>query len=122
MAKGERSRVLRDRFGQERGVPEFTATEAKNSFGALMNALSTRGAVAITKRDSPAAVLLSMEEYEGLVSRIPDPLESLRGEFDALVEKMQTPRSKKGVDALFAATPEQLGRAAVKAARRSRHG
>jgi antitoxin Phd len=115
-----RRRILRDLH--EREMPSFTATAAKNSFGALMDALAARGAVAITNRSAPRAVLLSIEEYEGLVAKIPDPLESLRGEFDALVDRMQTPQARKAVDALFSATPEQLGDAAVKEARRRRRG
>jgi len=103
-------------------VPEFTATEAKNSFGSLMSAAAEYGAVAVTKRSAPEAVLLSIEEYEGLVSKIPDPIEALHEEFDALVANMQSRRSRHAVDVLFSATPQELGRAAVKAARRSRRG
>jgi len=82
-----------------------------------MNAAAQHGPVAVTKRNTAQAVLLSIEEYEGLVSRIPDPLEALQDEFDTLVANMQTPRSKHSVDKLFAATPHDLGRAAVKSAR-----
>src|SRR5262252_2888789 len=121
MAKSAASRRVLRRL-DEREMPEFTATAAKNSFGALMDALAARGAVAITNRNAPRAVLLSIEEYESLVAKIPDPLESLRSEFDDLVGKMQTPRAKKAVDALFAATPDELGDAAVKEARRPRRG
>ena len=115
-----RRRIVRDLHENE--MPAFTATAAKNSFGALMDALAAHGAVAITSRSAPRAVLLSVEEYEALVAKVPDPLESLRGEFDALVDRMQTPRARKAVDALFSATPEQLGDAAVKQSRRRRRG
>jgi prevent-host-death family protein len=115
-------RVLRNPHGHPQEVPQFTATEAKNSFGALMSAANEHGAVAVTKRNATEAVLLSIEAYEGLVSKIPDPLEALHQEFDAIIEKMQSPRSKHAVDALFSAAPADLGRAAVKAARRSRRG
>ena len=115
-----RRRVLRTL--RENEMPAFTATAAKNSFGSLMDALAAHGAVAITNRSTPRAVLLSVEEYEALVAKIPDPLESLRGEFDALVDRMQTPRARKAVDALFSATPEQLGDAAVKQSRKRRRG
>jgi prevent-host-death family protein len=103
-------------------VPEFTATQAKNSFGALMSAAAAHGAVAVTKRNAPEAVLLSIDEYESLVSKIPDPLASLTDEFDALVAKIQSPKSRQAVDAIFSASPRDLGRAAVKAARASRRG
>ena len=40
-------------------------------------------------------------------------------EFDALLARMQTAKAKKGMAAAFNATSDQLGRAAVKAARRN---
>lgn len=112
------SHTLKNRFGHPVEVPAFSATDAKNSFGSLMDAAASHGAVAVMKRDTARAVLLSIEEYESLVAAIPDPLEALRGSFDALVERMQTPRSKQAVQTLFQATPSAMGQAAVKAARR----
>jgi antitoxin Phd len=47
-------------------------------------------------------------------------LDELTDEFDALLERMQTPRSKAGMAAAFDATPAELGRAAVTAARPAR--
>jgi hypothetical protein len=44
----------------------------------------------------------------------------LTEEFDALLARMQTPSAKSGMAAAFDATPEQLSRAAVKAARPKR--
>lgn len=84
--------------------------------------LPSGATLCLSLRRAPRAVLLSIEEYEGLVAKIPDPLEALRGEFDALVDRMQTPQARKAVDALFSATPGQLGDAAVKDARRRRRG
>lgn len=52
---------------------------------------------------------------------VPDPLASLRKGFELLLAEMQTPEAKAGVDALFAATPAELGAAAVKAARTDTH-
>jgi hypothetical protein len=56
-----------------------------------------------------------------MVEAVPDPLAGLRQEFDQLLAAMQTPKAKAGVDALFAATPTELGAAAVKAARQGNH-
>lgn len=109
----------RDRFGESVEVPSFSATEAKNAFGALMDAVALHGAVAVTKRHATRAVLLSTEEYERLVAAVPDPLEELRGDFDALVERMQTPESRQAVRNLFQASGNELGRVAAKVARRS---
>lgn len=41
----------------------------------------------------------------------------LMWEFEELLERMQTPEATAAVDALFEMTPEELGRAAVHAAR-----
>lgn len=41
----------------------------------------------------------------------------LEGEFEQIIAAMQAPKSKRGVRALFAASPAELGKAAVKAAR-----
>lgn len=45
-----------------------------------------------------------------------DPLDQLTSMFDAQVAKMKTAKSKKAVRALFTATPDELGQAAVRAA------
>lgn len=112
-------RAHRNRFGEAVEVPSFSATEAKNAFGALMDAVALHGAVAVTKRHATRAVLLSTEEYERLVAAVPDPLEELRGDFDALVARMQTPESERAVRNLFQTRGSELGRVAVKGARRS---
>lgn len=49
---------------------------------------------------------------------IPEALKALTDHFDRLVAKMQTPEQKAAVDWLFRATPEELGAAAVRAAKR----
>lgn len=104
-------------------LPTVTATEAKNAFGAVLDKAGAHGAVAITKHDEVRAVVLSIEEYRALLSRQRDPLAELEGEFDALLERMQAPAARRAGRALFDASPERLGRAAVTAAaarRRSR--
>ncbi len=47
-------------------------------------------------------------------------VESLGREQVILLERMQTPATRKGMETAFHATPAALGRAAVKAARRRR--
>lgn len=112
------ARAFKNSRGQVVDPPSFSATAAKNSFGALLDGVAARGIVTITKRDRVRAVLLSVDEYDALQARVPDPVERLRSEFDTLVAAMQTPRANKAAKGLFDATPAQLGRAAVKAARR----
>ncbi len=55
--------TLRNNHGQLVEVESFTATDAKNSFGAVLQKAIAKGIVAITQRDKSRAVLLSMEEY-----------------------------------------------------------
>ena len=45
-------------------------------------------------------------------------LDALGAQFDGLLARMQTAKSKKGMDTAFNASPRVLGRAAVKAARK----
>ena len=110
--------TMRNSRGQVVEVESYSATDAKNSFGAVMDKAMAQGMVAITKRDKTRAVVLSMEEYEAILARLPDELETLRAEFDALVGRMQKPRAKTAGRALFKATPGALGKAAYAGARK----
>ena len=107
---------VRNSRGQ--AVESFTATDAKNAFGTVLEKAMSKGMVAITKRDKARAVVLSVEEYEALLKRVPDPLKALSAEFDELVARMQTPKAKAAGKALFKASPVELGKAAVAAARK----
>jgi prevent-host-death family protein len=91
-----------------------SATEAKNNFGAVLDRALTDGGVSITKHDEVRAVILSWPQYEALVGTQRDSLTSLGQEFDALLERMQTPPARAAGRALFDATPLRLGRAALK--------
>ena len=108
--------AIRNRRGEE--PIRITATEAKNKLGELLDRVIQGGMVLITKHETPKVVLLSMEEY-GALSRATDTkLDALSGEFDALLARMQTPRARAGMKAAFAASPDQLGKAAVAGARK----
>jgi len=109
--------AARNRRGEIVEVESFSAPEAKNSFGEVLDRAIAKGIVVITRRDKPRAVMLSIEEYEALTPRLEDSLDSLRGDFDALVERMQTGEAKAAGRALFVASPRRLGRAARAAAR-----
>ena len=99
---------------------QYSATRAKNEFGRLLEAALQGETVVITKHDSPKAVLISINAFNNL-ARVPEAkIESLRDEFDALYAGMQTPSARRAMQSLFRASPEELGRAAVKAARKRR--
>jgi antitoxin Phd len=104
----------------EHPLSTVSATEAKNNFGAVLDRVLSEGRVSITKHDEVRAVILSLPEYEALVEKREDSLDSLSREFDALVERMQTPKARSAGRALFDATPQGLGRAAVTQQRSAR--
>lgn len=95
-----------------------TATEAKNEFGRVLERVTQGGMVVITKHDSPKAVLISMDKFNSLSRAGRARLDALSGEFDALLGRMQTPAARAGMKGAFDASPRQLGRAAVAAARK----
>ena len=108
---------FRNRDGKLVDVPVVAASRLKNEFGAVFDEAATSGAVVITKHDTPRAVLLSYAEFEALTAATTPVLDDLTERFDDLLAGMQTPQAKAGVAAAFDATPEELGAAAVKAAR-----
>ena len=95
-----------------------SATVAKNEFVRILEAVIQGGKVVITKHDSPKAVLISMDEFNALSNAHKDEIEALSGEFDRLLASMQTPAARAGMDAAFHATPKELGKAALTAARK----
>ena len=111
--------TFRNRLGDLVDVPSVAATRLKNEFGAVLEQ-AARGAVAITRHDAPKAVLVSYEEFRALVNARSQSLGELDAEFDALLERMQTPKAKKGLASAFAASPAELGRAAVASAKPAR--
>jgi antitoxin Phd len=108
---------FRNRDGKLVDIPVVAASRVKNEFGAVFDQAAASGAVVITKHDTPRAVLLSYAEFEALTASATPVLDDLSERFDKLLATMQTPEAKAGVAAAFAATPEELGAAAVKAAR-----
>ena len=96
----------------------YTATQAKNEFGQLLEQAIHGTTVVITKHQSPRAVLISMDQFESLQAAPQTKLNALSGQFDALLERMQSSAARRGITAAFNASPKHLGKAAVKAARK----
>lgn len=96
----------------------FTATTAKNEFGQLLDMVNAGRKVVITKHDTPKAVILSVDEFKAITEQGVRRLNALTEQFDALLADMQKPETRAGMEAFFDMTPEQLGEAAVKAARK----
>jgi antitoxin Phd len=108
--------AIRNRRGEE--PIKISATEAKNKLGEVLDSVMQSGMVLITRHETPKAVLLSMEEYGALSHTTQTRLDTLNGEFDALLARMQSAKARAGMKAAFAASSKQLGKAAVEAPRK----
>lgn len=97
----------------------YTATEARNEFGRLLEQAIQGTTVLITKHDSPRAVLISIDHFQTLQEAPQAKLNTLAEQFDTLLERMQSPKARHGMAAAFRADNKQLGKAAVAAARKS---
>jgi antitoxin Phd len=112
--------TFRNKQGDLVDVPSIPATRLKNEFGTVFDRAMRDGAIAITRHDTPRAVLVSYEEFESLAKARSTTLEDHRAQFDAILDRMQTPAARKAMEAAFDATPAELGRAAAKVAARRR--
>lgn len=99
---------------------EVASTTAQNAFGKILAKVLGGTVVGITRQRELTAVLISIKQYKALLAAAEkeDPLVGLRAGFDKRFAAMQTPKAKAGVVALFSATDEDLGRAAVKGSRK----
>ena len=109
--------TFRNSQGELVDIPSIPATRLKIEFGSALETAARGGAVAITRHDTPKAVLISYDEFQALVKARSSSLNALTEEFDELLARMQTPKARKGAAAAFDASPAKLGRAAVRAAR-----
>lgn len=110
--------TFRNSHGELVDIPTVAATRLKNEFGAVLEQAVRGGAVAITRHDTTRAVLMSYEEFQALIKDRTPSLNDLSAEYDVLLSRMQTPKARKGMETAFNASPADLGRAAVKAARK----
>lgn len=99
-------------------MPKYVnATDAKNRFGDVLR-MAEFEPVYIVKHGKPVTVVVDAARYDALARKRPDPqaakLEQLRTEFDAMVAKMQRPRSRKAMDLLLSASAEELNAISAK--------
>jgi antitoxin Phd len=95
----------------------MTSTEAQNGFGRVLDTVARDGTVLITRHNATQAVVISADRYEALTRAQTPSLDSLSAEFDQMLARMQTDAARTGIRDAFAASPSELGRAAVEAAR-----
>jgi len=85
-------------------------TKAENK-----NSKSWRAAKIVTPQPPP---VISAQRKVRIIESESTALEALESDLEQLLASMQTTRSKAAVKAAFKASPERLGRAAVKHARK----
>jgi len=90
---------LRDRRGQPMTI--YSATEAKNAFGEVLEKVGRYGAVAITKHDKPRFVILSVDEYQANKPARDGTLDVFERRYDEMLEKMGTTNPDAVATALF---------------------
>jgi prevent-host-death family protein len=102
----------------------LTSTEARSAFGRMLKLIRRDGAVIITRRGVPEAVMISMDECQRIapglsLEREPNgDLDLLAAEFDALMAKMQAPEAEAAYRAAFGVSAAELDTAvALKFAR-----
>lgn len=98
----------------------MSSTEAQNGFGHLLETVARDQTVFITRRNKAQAVVMSVERYRELTQANEPDLNDLSTKFDALLERMQTPQVRAGLREAFRATPDELAKAAMAAAREER--
>ena len=97
-----------DRHHREHREPaSYTATEVKNGFGRILEKAIGGETVVITKHDSPKAVLISVDQFNALKHAPEFELNTLSGEFDALLARMQSTEARIAMKAAFRSSPQQ---------------
>lgn len=102
------------------GARHISAADAKNQFGHVLDTAIAGDTVAITRYGEVKAIMVSVDEYEALSGDPRRRLNLLTDHFDNMLAAMQTTEARQGMRAAFEASPQEMGRAAVEAARRRR--
>ena len=89
-----------------------SSSDAKNRFGKILERVTEEGGVAITLRNEPKFVVISVETYQRMARADSRSLDTLTDEFDALLDRMQAPGTRAAMERAFNMTPEELGHAA----------
>jgi len=91
---------------------KVSSSDTKNRFGRILERVTKEGGVAITLRNEPRFVLISVETYQRMARADSRSLDTLTDEFDALLDRMQAPGTRAAMERAFNMTPEELGHAA----------
>jgi prevent-host-death family protein len=99
-------------------VQTIPATQAQNAFGRVLSRAVAGHDIVILRHHTAQAVVISAERYRTLVAHEAPTLGGLSAEFEALYASMQTDAVRDATARALDASPAELGRAAVAAARR----
>jgi len=106
---------VRNARGELVVASEVSASDAKNTFGRILERVTKDGGVTITRRSEPVAVVIPIATYARLAGTEAGMLDTLSGEFDALLERMQAPGMADAMQRAFDMSPAELARAEVPA-------
>jgi len=104
--------------GDVKDVELVRVTELKTRLKDILNGVSHDKPVVIARNDRPTAVVISIEEFNALVDRIPDPLDVLRQRFSGLLERISAPGAAEAGERVYQALPSEIAAAARAAAKR----
>ena len=105
---------IRNRLGELVEPAQISSSDAKNRFGKILERVTEEGGVAITLRNEPKFVVISVETYQRMARADARSLNTLTNEFDALLDRMQEPGQRNAMERAFNMTPAELGQAARK--------
>jgi antitoxin Phd len=105
---------IRNRLGELVEPAQISSSDAKNRFGKILERVTEEGGVAITLRNEPRFVVISVETYQRLARADARSLNTLTDEFDALLDRMQEPGQRNAMERAFNMTPAELGQVARK--------
>ena len=103
---------IRNARGELVEAAKISSSDAKNGFGRILERVTKEGGVAITLRNEPKFVVISAETYQRMAQADSRSLNTLTEEFDALLDRMQEPGARAGMERAFSMTPEELGHSA----------
>ncbi len=103
---------IRNARGELVEPAKISSSDAKNGFGRILERVTKEGGVAITLRNEPKFVVISVETFQRMARADSRSLNTLTDEFDALLDRMQEPGVRSAMERAFSMTPEELGHAA----------